>query len=340
MVKKINGNFRLKHIYLFECCILTKGHLRSIIIDTQRDNFYFIPNDLYSLLTEYQGEQLELMLEKGGKENKNVILEYIKFLIKNELIYLSDEKIPLSKISKEYNYPFPVQNVIIDLRSEMKVEMNQVLADLESLFTAHVQFRIYDNTEQLFHEVIQCIGKNTFERIEIIVNYTDEATYMKMKEKAESNPYISVLKVYNYPEKIKKINSSRLTLYNHSFSSHADCGAIDPDYFMTRLYHVIEGKGHNTCLYKKISIDENGYVRHCPSMKKNYGKYSKKNLLKALNDHEYLSKSNLTKKEINICKVCEFREICTDCRAHISDPEDIFSKPIKCKYDPYTATWS
>lgn len=340
MIRKINDEFLLKYVYCFECCILTKGHRRSIIIDTQRDNFYFIPNDLHDLLMQYQGEQVGLILEKAGNENKNVVMEYINFLLEKEVVYLSNEKIPLSKISKVYNYPFPIQNVIIDLRSEINIDLNRVLTDLESLFAAHVQFRIYDNSENLFFQVMQFLGKNTFERIEIITNYTDEATYEKMKKEVENNPYVSLLKIYNYPKKNIKIKSSKLMLYHHPFSSHSDCGAIGPEYFMTRMYHIIEGNGHNTCLHKKISIDENGFVRHCPSMKKNYGKYSKRNIIKALNDKEYLSKSNLTKSKISICNKCEFRDICTDCRAHLNDTTDIFSKPLKCNYNPYTARWS
>ena len=44
--------------------------------------------------------------------------------------------------------------------------------------------------------------------------------------------------------------------------------------------------------------------------------------------------------KIHVCKDCEFRYICTDCRAYIEDPNDILSKPLKCGYNPYTAEWS
>ena len=42
----------------------------------------------------------------------------------------------------------------------------------------------------------------------------------------------------------------------------------------------------------------------------------------------------------NASKDCEFRYICTDCRAYVEDPEDILSKPLKCGYNPYTGEWS
>ena len=38
-------------------------------------------------------------------------------------------------------------------------------------------------------------------------------------------------------------------------------------------------------------------------------------------------------------KDCKFRYICTDCRAYLANPNDMYSKPLKCNYNPYSATW-
>jgi hypothetical protein len=46
------------------------------------------------------------------------------------------------------------------------------------------------------------------------------------------------------------------------------------------------------------------------------------------------------KDDIEVCKDCEFRYICTDCRIFKNDSNDIYSKPKKCNYDPYTNTWA
>ncbi|MDR2057516.1 MAG: hypothetical protein LBP83_04405, partial [Dysgonamonadaceae bacterium] len=40
------------------------------------------------------------------------------------------------------------------------------------------------------------------------------------------------------------------------------------------------------------------------------------------------------------CKDCEFRYICTDCRAYLQDSNDIYSQPAKCNYNPYIAKWA
>jgi hypothetical protein len=46
-----------------------------------------------------------------------------------------------------------------------------------------------------------------------------------------------------------------------------------------------------------------------------------------------------TKENIALCKDCEFRYMCTDCRAYIKDPNNIYSQPAKCTYNPFIAKW-
>jgi hypothetical protein len=48
---------------------------------------------------------------------------------------------------------------------------------------------------------------------------------------------------------------------------------------------------------------------------------------------------NIIKDQVEVCKDCEFRYVCTDCRAFLEKPEDIYSKPLKCGYNPFTTIW-
>jgi len=47
----------------------------------------------------------------------------------------------------------------------------------------------------------------------------------------------------------------------------------------------------------------------------------------------HCSKYN-NKDKIDVCKDCEYRYACLDCRCFRMN-EDIYSKPKKCKYNPY-----
>ncbi|GAB4204436.1 MAG: hypothetical protein Fur0023_12220 [Bacteroidia bacterium] len=87
------------------------------------------------------------------------------------------------------------------------------------------------------------------------------------------------------------------------------------------------------------SIDRNGNIKNCPTMDKSYGNIKNVPLFSAVVKKTFTKYWHINKDKISDCRVCEFRYICSDCRALISNPEDIYSKPSKCKYHPYTSTW-
>ena len=74
-------------------------------------------------------------------------------------------------------------------------------------------------------------------------------------------------------------------------------------------------------------------------MTKSYGNIRDTTLKEAIEKEGFKDMWFIHKDQIDVCKDCEFRHICTDCRAYIQDPNNIYSKPAKCSYDPYTATW-
>lgn len=126
--------------------------------------------------------------------------------------------------------------------------------------------------------------------------------------------------------------------------SKSSCGKVDLKYFNTNLPKVLEAVNHNSCLHKKISIDVEGNIRNCPSMSQSFGNIKNITLEEALNHKDFKKYWNLTKDKIEVCKDCEFRYICTDCRAYTERSHknefglDI-SKPLKCGYNPYTGEW-
>ena len=124
----------------------------------------------------------------------------------------------------------------------------------------------------------------------------------------------------------------KITSSNH-------CGMISTDYFTINIKTFTEAQQHNTCLNRKISIDTEGYIRNCPSMKEHYGNIKDTTLQEALVHPDFKKYWFVNKDQISVCKDCEFRYICTDCRAYIENPEDMYSKPLKCGYNPYTCEW-
>ncbi len=122
------------------------------------------------------------------------------------------------------------------------------------------------------------------------------------------------------------------------------CGGVNIETFNTNLPKVLEAINHNSCLHKKISIDVDGNIRNCPSMPQSFGNMKDTTLEEALEHPDFKKYWNLTKDHIEVCKDCEFRYICTDCRAYTERTHENSegldtSKPLKCGYNPYTGKW-
>lgn len=74
-------------------------------------------------------------------------------------------------------------------------------------------------------------------------------------------------------------------------------------------------------------------------MPQSFGNIKDTTLQEALDQPDFKKYWNVTKDQIEVCKDCEFRYICTDCRAYTEHPENMYAKPLKCGYNPYTCEW-
>jgi SPASM domain peptide maturase of grasp-with-spasm system len=121
--------------------------------------------------------------------------------------------------------------------------------------------------------------------------------------------------------------------------NHFNCGLISTNSFVINTKNFTESQSYNTCLNRKISIDIEGNIKNCPSMAKNFGNIKDTSLTEALHKKDFKAYWKINKDKIKVCQDCEFRHICTDCRAYVEDPKDKYSKPLKCGYNPYTNEW-
>ena len=159
---------------------------------------------------------------------------------------------------------------------------------------------------------------------------------------------VSYIITYNAPQNClipsEKSNGMGYLIFMKSDFKSNKCGIINTDYFVTNIKVFTESHHHNSCLHKKIAIDKDGNIRNCPSMPQSFGNIKDTTLEEALNHKDFKKYWNLTKDSIEVCKDCEFRYICTDCRAYTEKTHENAdgldtSKPLKCGYSPYTGEW-
>ena len=341
-----------KFFKIFANCLIVRGNKRSLILDIQRESSRLIPdtmNDVIDLLKSKKS--IVQIYEHYGYENKSVVDEYLQFLDENEFGFFCDfEEFDLfPEIDTTFHNPSIVTNAIIELSKNTIPFFKQIVISLNKVKCKYIEIISFDEiSKNELLEILTLSKDKDFRSIELVLKYN----------KYYDDEFIKSLDSYNFAitnlilhssEYEKNHKYSELSFFDVQFttkniSSFKHCGIIDLKYFNTNMPKVLESINHNSCLNRKISIDKNGNIKNCPSMAQSFGNIKDTTLEEALNHPDFKKYWNVTKDQIEVCKDCEFRHICTDCRAytertHFEGDTDL-SKPLKCGYNPYTNEWA
>jgi len=334
-------------IKLYSNCIIVNGKKRSLLCDLQKEKSYYVPNELHEISTWFDQVSIEEIKKKCNSERINVIEGYIEFLITNEFaFYCSNNELEFfPKLSMEWDFPAQISNAVLDIDKQSKFDFHNVFLQLEAMGCRDVQLRINDVFSlSEIAKILSSAENRTIKSIELFLNYDpniEDEIYVQLSYKfpritgfyLHSSDKDEILIETSVPPLVIAKISQKINYRKH-------CGVFDERFFAVTTELFTESQHHNTCLNRKISIDVTGEIKNCPSMEESFGNIRVTTLEEALATKGFTKYWNIKKDQISVCKDCEFRHICTDCRGFLEDPEDIYSKPLKCGYDPYTGKWS
>lgn len=332
---------------LYASCIPVKGQTRAIICDIQRQAYLFIPNTLFEVLSQHQGKTLKEIKATYEHKYDETIDEYFSFLVEKEYIFFADNPALFSPINLLWENPRTLTNAIIDIDNNSTL----VLRNYESIFTQlgalgceHIQIRSFEDKElSFFTNMLHTIGSKRIISVELIIKYNVSFSEEQLISLCHQFPRIFSITLHGSPyDKIINTadqNMGYLIFTKELIDSCFQCGAISSTFFTINTKSFSESQHHNTCLNRKISIDTQGNIKNCPSMEQSFGHITNTPLEEVIQNPAFTKVWNIKKDEIEKCKGCEFRHICTDCRAYLENPEDLYSAPLKCGYNPETCEW-
>jgi SPASM domain peptide maturase of grasp-with-spasm system len=328
-------------------CILVQGACRSTICDLQRNKFHYIPNGLISLL---EGDIIDAVtiLKKLDEEDKSIFDEYIEYLLDRELIFECEAELleQFPTLSMEWDFPSHVSNAIFDGENELPFFNQSLMEQLEILCCNYFQIRFFKKTPKAeIERILLLVMPSQIKAIDVIIAADNEDNNFEkwLIDVVNKNRKIRCLTIHS-AEKNEKLQAENfgfgtILKVKEKIKNEAHCGNIHHSYFSTNIETFTESQHHNTCLNRKIAIDADGNIKNCPSMAKSYGNIKDTKLIEVVSNPDFQKVWHIKKDEISKCKDCEFRHICTDCRAYIENPEDQYSAPLKCGYNPYTCEW-
>lgn len=332
----------MTYLNLLPSTIITKGKNRACLTDVEKNHFCTVPKNLTDLFEESNIIDLEEVEKKLSQADILILVDYVNFLEENGFAVKSRKKINFDFFDFDFfESPFKFQNIILDLGSA--ADCYRVINKIENV-PQSLQLRLYfvPNVDCLYNILNQLL-QNDFNNIELVCNYNLKISFQSYQEIFDSYRILSRIVLMRYPKTINLYENKILGI-KESLKTKKQCGKISKDFFYTGLYQINLSYNCNSCLYKKISVDINGDIKNCPSMPESYGNIKDTSLEEALNKPGFKKYWNITKDQIEVCKDCEFRHVCTDCRAYTERTKfekDIdLSKPLKCGYNPYTNEWA
>jgi len=348
------------YLVLASACQLVQGANRSVIIDHRSGTLFFVSGEYASILKEVNRKPLQIAYSLFDDETSVTFFEnFVDYLLLNNLAFLTDyiEGFP-PRLTDDFEEDgqTKVYNCIIEIDAKYfdTNKMYLLSKNLDNLRCKDIQIRIlshYDN--ELLKSLLHSLQETTVNYIEIHCQSVEKEQINQIEEILLSNRLISHVFIYGWPSFYKKeiilnseddrfvpIEEGTIYFLKYPFEEGGCCGQIlfeTLEFGNLDLHNKL--KKTNGCLDRKITIDRHGNIKNCPSRPEHYGNIEDTSLADTLNNTDFKKWWYIHKDEIDICRDCEFRYNCTDCRAFLKDSNNIYSKPLKCGYDPYSNVW-
>jgi SPASM domain peptide maturase of grasp-with-spasm system len=336
-----------QYFKLYACCMPVKGAAQSIICDTQRGEYRIIPNDLCDILLQKDGTRIDDLIAQYGEDNREILVEYFETLYAHEFIFLCPSEAVTKlfpPIELRWDYPALITNALIDVDENSNHDFGAIFKQLENLGCSNIEIRLFVTKEVAYlNSIFNAMEGSIIEHVSIVTpaipgfSIPDYNLYFATHQRLVSMIIHSCTDDTLLKGEQSKMFS--LTFIPQTVNNADCCGFIHPQSFNSTLDFFAESQQFNSCLNRKISIDAAGNIKNCPAMKQSMGHISHTSLASVIGQDEFTKYWHINKDQVNICKDCEFRYICHDCRTFIENPQDLFSKPLKCSYNPYEARW-
>lgn len=340
-----------KYFMLFSNCVPVKGVKRSIIYDLERQTYDYIPNGLYTILKKFKLSKISEIYQKYSDNDHYIIDEYMRFLIEKEYVFITDnqeELLSFPSVKLEWDSPAIITNAIIDIASS-KIDLKcylTVLKDLDDLGCQYLELRIWGSYNLLgyYKGILECIEELNIISVDLLIPSLDSFLFKDYYDLETSYSKINRVIIYNCSDGLlHEINnnscrrsSTKITGVREMISNQVHCGVVGSQYFTVNTPLFTESMIFNSCLNRKIGIDQFGNIKNCPSSNESFGEIQKDRIKEVILKPAFTRLWFVGKDQINTCKVCEFRYMCTDCRVFV---EHEFGKPAKCDYNPFTCEW-
>ncbi len=316
-----------------QLCIPVKGYNRAIIYDILRKDYFFIPNEYYTILNT--NDFIPFLKIKDTDERQ----ELVNFLIQEEIIFeLSDpdQRKRFIPLDRNLHTPNQFSNLVVHanidhhffdfiaeeylmnisiIAPELDASLLKIVEKINTLETDGIYLYIENFNAELFEEYCEAFSAH---QLVFSVNFFGTSTTEKTK--LISNIY------YNFFEESFADYKSKLTIDKLDINGE----------------HFFEAYNYHSYYFGKIYIDAAGNIKNGLNNAASYGNIqstTKAQFLNTVSSSAFLELGNIKKNDTLVCKDCEFRYMCVDSRVPIKGDEKWYHE-TECRYNPFMSKWN
>lgn len=291
---------------------LVNGFFRSILIDCLRGDFKLVPSNFEELKAKIHGKTLEELEMFLSSDEYDWILEcYSKeYILEVPVIYLNN----FPEISLKWQHPSYITNTIIHYQNDW----GRIITLLKKILCQHVHI-IFENEEDLIKCITSEISNTDLRSIEM-------SLVKQPKPNFDINEYFKkypIIKNFTVFENVK--NKNNFERFMPTFGNNFD------------LYK--ESQLHNVYFNRKMYINRDLEIKNSLETQFSYGRIDEINIFDLLDDQEFVKYWYSSKSKTDVCKDCEFRNICVDNRVPLIRGTNEWYHETECQYNPYIAKW-
>lgn len=331
---------------LFSDCIPVRGSRRSVIYDLGRNDYKYIPNILYEILSIYNGSSIQVVKD-NYKGNENYIDEYFKFLEENEFIFYCSkaEVYQFPPLDLSWDYPAIISTAIINIYQENKIDLNKIINELSLLGCKDFLFNF--NRDISFIELqtlLEFLSNYSIKSVDFNFPYSAEIDNIdKLTNLCDNNIIINKFIIYKSP--IDDHFTSKSGIRGNIFytkQQEINFNNISDNNFVVNIPFFTEAQKHNVFFNRKVIISSLGFITNSIlNSNKKWILDKTKSIESIINEKEYMENWFINKDSIVVCKDCEYRYMCVDSRDPLKACDGLhsFSPEFECPYNPYVAKW-
>ena len=336
-------------------CRPVRGARNGAIYDLTRRRIVSVPVAYLDVLAAVEGRYTreDLARDAAGDDRARGMAAFVRHLLQEELADFMDTPERFPPIAEGWQAPCAIHNAIVDVDA-VHHDFAQLIAQLDRLGCLYLQIRCYSDLLSL--DDLDAIGRaaadTSLRSLELLLPYSRRYPSAGLEALVRTHLLYARVALHSAPEDGgwrvefgdragEGISETRtIQMFRTRLTSSDDCGVIvEGSLLPPALPLFMELRSFNGCLNGKIAIDAEGAIRNCPSFDGDFGRLETMPLADVARDPRFRSVWSVAKDSIEVCRDCELRYACTDCRAFLSRPDDLYSKPAKCGYDPYTGKW-